>query len=37
MLHPRQEDKDVASIGTVGIATTIFVFNYLELNRENSS
>lgn len=37
MLHPRQEDKDVASVGTVVIATAIFVFNYPEINREDSS
>lgn len=37
MLHPRQEDKGITSIGSVGIATTIFVFTYLEFNKENST
>lgn len=36
MLDPRWEDKDAASVGTVGIATTIFVCNYLALYRESS-
>lgn len=36
MLHPRQEDKDVASVGTVVIATAIFVFNYPELTEKTA-